>query len=78
MKRSIDIGSGIAGEFISSDLEAGAGCIVRMLRRIPVREKDVELGLRQTGIGGHSRLQGMREVKDGHVVDCNSELLADH
>ena len=51
---SVDIGTGVAAQFIAGDLEGCARGVVRVTGSVPVRQEHMELWDWESGIGGHA------------------------
>src|SRR5215469_1644070 len=64
MKWRVQVGPGIASQFVGRNLETCARRIVRLFCPIAVRKEDLEFRFGQTGIGGHTRFQTMTQVDD--------------
>jgi len=51
---SVDVGAGVASEFVARDLKGCAWGIVRVTGGVPVRQEDVELWDWESRICGHA------------------------
>jgi hypothetical protein len=62
VKSGINVGSCVPSDFIGRDLKGSPRSIVSVLGRVPVGEKNVELGGGQPRICRHTRLQFVAKI----------------
>jgi hypothetical protein len=60
----IDIGAGVAAEFVGGNLKSGAGSVVGLPAGVVVSEEDMEFRDGQAGVGGHAGGEFVAEVDD--------------